>query len=261
MGGVCEYWQHPKSEPTEDKADASGWQLKQVCILRRNRYADLHSRLYRLGVGGASPVLNPLDSSGRAGLREYSQEKQGVPCRQVPSQLYLPYLNQSQSDDRGPSRVDRDPATAGRQDPDDSLSHGHHPAILWTLGSICVVIGSVTFKVSDRATRADVKLALGLRAADQPKFYQSSVHQTYKSEPASSSDDRQTDRREKPLCPGEPAALPRNAGGASWVSPLSLLLINLDSEAFYGALEDNFYHIPRGSQYSPDKKSSTLSTA
>lgn len=50
---------------------------------------------------GASPVLNPLDSSGRARLREYSQEKQGVPCRQVPSQLYLPYLNQSQSDDRG----------------------------------------------------------------------------------------------------------------------------------------------------------------
>lgn len=56
--------------------------------------------------------------------------------------------------------------------------------------------------------------------------------------------DRQTDRREKPLCPGKPAALPRNAGGASWVSPLSLLLINLDSEAFYGALEDNFITYP-----------------
>lgn len=55
------------------------------------------------------------------------------------------------------------------------------------------------------------------------------------SQPAPLMTDRQMDGQEKPLHAGKPAALPRNAGGASWVSPLSLLLIYLDSKAFYGA--------------------------
>lgn len=152
---------------------------------------------------GACPAPSLLDSSGRAGLRDWSQDKRVTLCGWVPCQLRLLQLplvtvGWQGSFQRGAS----DPLWLDTGTEVTAWATYIGERFLWNLGSRCVWShGSITFKVSVCATRADGKPAYCFRVTCQPGFWgqgiqvlSSKVYWT-QSKPASSSDGRQTDRQ------------------------------------------------------------------
>lgn len=89
-----------------------------------------------------------------------------MPGQRAPCQLHLLHLPLFTGDRGTCQKRTRGSATAGPQDPEDSLSH-MHGARVWHPGSLMQTYSSVAFRGVDWATRADAKPASHLRTAEQ----------------------------------------------------------------------------------------------
>lgn len=184
------------------------------------------------------------ESSGflwRAGLREWSQEKPGVLCRQVPSQMYLWHLNQWWSGDMGLAR--EEPVTLPWLDVGIQMTAWAIYITQWFCGPgvpLCVVIQLCNTLSTRLGSHTDVSLHL---ASGQQTSLSASVQSSKCS--LATSTKRKSQSQPATLMVGRQTAkapLPRQSRSSAkkcWCATLSRsslpLLVNLHSEAFYQA--------------------------